>query len=99
MKELVKEGQIGKLKYVYSNRLNLGKIRPNENVLWSFTPHDISLILEFVDSEIKDISIQSKKVLNNKIEDTTLTLINFENGVKGHIFYPGYIHSKNSASH
>ena len=86
MKELVKEGQIGKLKYVYSNRLNLGKIRPNENVLWSFAPHDISLILEFVNSQIKDISIQSKKVLNNKIEDTTLTLINFENGVKGHIF-------------
>ena len=86
MKELVKDGQIGKLKYVYSNRLNLGKIRPNENVLWSFAPHDISLILEFVNSQIKDISIQSKKVLNNKIEDTTLTLINFENGVKGHIF-------------
>ena len=62
------------------------KIRPNENVLWSFAPHDISLILEFIKSDIKKIDVQSNKVLNTKIEDTTLTLITFANKIKAHIF-------------
>ena len=44
MKEIIKDGKIGKIKWIYSNRLNLGKIRPYENALWSFAPHDISLI-------------------------------------------------------
>ena len=47
MQELINQGAIGKLKWIYSNRLNMGKIRPNENVLWSFAPHDLSLILKF----------------------------------------------------
>ena len=45
LKELVDKGEIGKLQYIYSNRLNLGKFRTEENILWSFAPHDISVIL------------------------------------------------------
>ncbi len=86
MKELIKDGEIGDIKWIYSNRLNLGKIRPYENVLWSFAPHDISLILEFINDEIKSIDVQATKILNNNIEDTTLTLLNFKNNVKTHIF-------------
>ena len=86
MKELLENKSIGELKYAYSNRLNLGKIRPNENVLWSFAPHDISLVLDFINSDVKRISVQSNKVLNKNIEDTTLTLINFKNNIKAHIF-------------
>ncbi len=86
MKNLIENGTIGDLKYAYSNRLNLGKIRPNENVLWSFAPHDISLILDFIKSDIKKIDVQSNKVFNNKIEDTTLTLIKFSNNINAHIF-------------
>ena len=86
MKTLIENNSIGELKYVYSNRLNLGKIRPNENVLWSFAPHDISLILDFIKSDIKKIHVQSNKVLNKNIEDTTLTLIRFSNNIKAHIF-------------
>jgi len=86
MKELINSGEIGDIKWIYSNRLNLGKIRPYENVLWSFAPHDISLILEFVNKEILSIDVQATKILNDHIEDTTLTLINFKNNIQAHIF-------------
>ena len=86
MKEIIKDGKIGKIKWIYSNRLNLGKIRPYENVLWSFAPHDISLILDFVNSEIINLEIQATKILNNKIEDTTLSLMTFKNNTKAHVF-------------
>ena len=45
LKELVENGDLGRIEYIYSNRLNLGKIRREENILWSFAPHDISVIL------------------------------------------------------
>jgi UDP-2-acetamido-3-amino-2,3-dideoxy-glucuronate N-acetyltransferase len=51
MKKIIAEGTIGKLQYIYSNRLNLGKIRTEENILWSFAPHDISLILGLTGEE------------------------------------------------
>ena len=86
MDELIERGEIGKLKWIYSNRLNMGKIRPNENVLWSFAPHDLSLILKFIKSEITNLSVQASKILNNKIEDTTLSLLDFKNGQKAHVF-------------
>ena len=86
MHQLIEKGEIGKLKWIYSNRLNMGKIRPNENVLWSFAPHDLSLILKFIKSEISNLSVQASKILNNKIEDTTLSLLDFKNGQKAHVF-------------
>src|SRR5262249_61476010 len=45
LKSLVEAGELGRIQYIYSNRLNLGKIRREENILWSFAPHDISVIL------------------------------------------------------
>ncbi len=86
MKELINSGEIGNIKWVYSNRLNMGKIRPYENVLWSFAPHDISLMLDFVDSEITKTEVQGMKIINPKIEDTSLSLFEFKNRVKSHIF-------------
>lgn len=50
LQELVRSGRLGRLQYLYSNRLNLGKIRREENVVWSFAPHDISMILALVAS-------------------------------------------------
>lgn len=86
MKELINSGEIGKIKWVYSNRLNMGKIRPYENVLWSFAPHDISLMLDFVNSKIIKTEVQGMKIINSKIEDTSLSLFEFQNKVKSHIF-------------
>ena len=86
MKKLINEGFIGEIKWIYSNRLNMGKIRTEENVMWSFAPHDISLLISLVKSPIKNLSVQGTNLFNQNVEDATLSLFEFENGVKSHIF-------------
>ena len=82
MKKLINEGFIGEIKWIYSNRLNMGKIRTEENVMWSFAPHDISLLISLVKSPIKNLSVQGTNLFNQNVEDATLSLFEFENGVK-----------------
>ena len=91
LKEIVQENRLGKLNYIYSNRLNLGKLRREENILWSFAPHDISMILSLVNSDIKSVDAVGTKILNHKIYDITTTYINFSNEVKAHI-YVSWLH-------
>ena len=86
MQEMVDNKELGSIKWVYSNRLNMGKIRSEENVLWSFAPHDISLMLSIVNSNINKLNVQGAYLVNKEIEDASLTSLEFENGVKGHIF-------------
>lgn len=87
LKELIDEGFLGKIRYIYSNRLNIGKLRTEENVLWSFAPHDISLILMLLDAE-EPLRVEASggAYLNSDVFDTTLTSMEFRNGVKSHIF-------------
>lgn len=56
LKELISTGQLGKVQYIYSNRLNIGKLRTEENILWSFAPHDISVILMLLEDEPVKVS-------------------------------------------
>lgn len=86
LRELVSSGELGKLQYIYSNRLNIGKLRTEENILWSFAPHDISVILMLVGEELKSVSAFGEEYLSKGIYDTTVTTLDFRNGVKGHIF-------------
>jgi len=86
LKELISTGQLGKIQYIYSNRLNIGKLRTEENILWSFAPHDISVILMLLGEEPQNVSAFGGDYLNKGICDTTLTTLDFKNGVKGHIF-------------
>ena len=86
IKNIINKGILGNTKYIYSNRLNMGKIRTKENVLWSFAPHDISLILEIVNSDVTSINIQGSNIINKNVEDATLTNFTFKNGVNAHIF-------------
>ncbi len=86
LKELISSGKLGKIQYIYSNRLNIGKLRTEENILWSFAPHDISVILMLLDEEPTKVSAHGEDFLNKGIYDTTLTSLDFRNGVKGHIF-------------
>jgi len=86
LKELVDSGELGRIQYVYSNRLNLGKLRREENVLWSFAPHDISVIIGLLGEEPQIIQAQGGNYLHQNIADTTVTLFNFASGVKAHIF-------------
>lgn len=86
LKELIAVGELGKLQYVYSNRLNFGKIRREENILWSFAPHDISVILSLLGEMPNAISATGSKHLSPHIEDTTVSHLSFPSGVKAHIF-------------
>ncbi len=86
LKELVTQGELGKIQYIYSNRLNIGRLRTEENILWSFAPHDISAILMLLGEEPVRISAFGGDYLNRGIFDTTLTTLEFRNGTKGHIF-------------
>ena len=86
VKQMLQEGELGKLQYIYSNRLNLGKIRSEENILWSFAPHDISVILSLVGEEPIDVTATGTNILHPKIADTTITNMKFPSGVGAHIF-------------
>ena len=86
LKKLVEDGELGRIEYIYSNRLNLGKIRREENILWSFAPHDISVILGLVGEMPDAISAQGGNYLHDQIADVTVSLLSFPSGVKAHIF-------------
>jgi UDP-2-acetamido-3-amino-2,3-dideoxy-glucuronate N-acetyltransferase len=86
LKELISSGELGRVEYIYSNRLNIGKLRTEENILWSFAPHDISVILMLLEEEPVRVSAFGGDYLNRGVYDTTLTTLEFRNGVKGHIF-------------
>lgn len=86
LKELIDSGELGKIQYLYSNRLNIGKIRTEENILWSFAPHDISVILMLLGEMPESIYATGGEYLQQQIPDTTLTTLDFPSGVKAHIF-------------
>ena len=86
LKELIDQGELGRICYIYSNRLNLGKLRREENVLWSFAPHDISVILGLTGERPESIRAQGGNFLHQQIADTTVTLLNFSSGIRAHIF-------------
>ncbi len=86
VKSLLKEGELGRLEYVYSNRLNFGKIRQEENVFWSFAPHDISMILALTGELPETVRTEASHYLSKHVADTTLTHMHFPSGVNAHIF-------------
>ena len=83
--ELVRTGELGKLFYITSNRLNLGKIRQEENSLWSFAPHDISVILGLAGQLPETVSCHGASYLTAGVADTTLTQMQFKSGLRAHI--------------
>ncbi|NVM21531.1 MAG: Gfo/Idh/MocA family oxidoreductase [Desulfobacterales bacterium] len=86
LKELIDSGDLGKIQYLYSNRLNIGKIRAEENILWSFAPHDISIILMLLGEMPESVYSIGGSYLQHHIPDTTLTTLDFASGAKAHIF-------------
>src|SRR5438876_224582 len=86
LQKLIQDGTLGKINYLYSNRLNIGKIRTEENILWSFAPHDISVMLSLLNEMPNRISCQGGGFLNNDVADVTLSHFDFPSGVQAHIF-------------
>jgi len=87
LRELVSSGELGKLFYVTSNRLNLGKIRREENALWSFAPHDISVILSLTGGQApEEVICTGESYLTRGVHDTSLTNLRFAGGTRAHIY-------------
>jgi len=85
--QLLARGELGKLQYITSNRLNLGKIRHEENALWSFAPHDISVILSLAGSQLPEtVRCMGGDYLNHEVADTTLTFLRFAGGIRAHVY-------------
>ena len=83
---MVEADELGKLQYLYSNRLNLGRFRREENIWWSFAPHDISMILALAGEEPETVHATGSSYLNEDIADVTTTNLHFGNGINAHIF-------------
>jgi predicted dehydrogenase/acetyltransferase-like isoleucine patch superfamily enzyme len=86
LKSLVAEGKCGRLQYVYSTRLNLGRIRREEDVFWSFAPHDISMIIALAGEVPDEVEAIAHCYLHRNISDVTTTHLRFASGVNAHIF-------------
>ena len=86
LKKLADTGCLGRINYIYSHRLNLGKIRREENALWSFAPHDISMILSLTGEEPESVQATGGNYLHRKVADVTTTHLDFPSGIKGHVF-------------
>lgn len=85
LREMVAAGELGRLIHVYSNRLSLGKFRAEENVLWSFAPHDISMILGLVGEEPDAISAQGNVAFTPGVADLASVQMRFPGGARAHV--------------
>ncbi len=86
LKALIRDGELGRVRYLYSSRLNLGRVRREENILWSFAPHDISLILALVGDLPFEVTAIGGSYVRPNHADVTVTHLLFDNGVRAHIF-------------
>src|SRR5262245_461951 len=85
LQRLIRDGALGRIHYVYSNRLNIGKIRTEENILWSFAPHDISVMLALLEETPSRVFCQGGAYVNRETVDVTLSHFEFPSGVQAHI--------------
>jgi len=85
MKQLVDAGELGRVFYVYANRLNLGKVRKDENALWSLGPHDISVINYLTGEEPQEVSARGECYLQDDVEDVVFGYIRYPSGMVGHL--------------
>jgi UDP-2-acetamido-3-amino-2,3-dideoxy-glucuronate N-acetyltransferase len=87
LRAMLSQGDLGRLCYLCSNRLNLGKIRREENALWSFAPHDISVILALANHQCPEqVRCVGGTFLTSGVADTTMTTLRFAGGVRAHIY-------------
>ena len=86
LRQIIQKGELGRILYCYSNRLNMGLIRTEENILWSFAPHDISVMLHLLGEEPVSAEAEGQSYLTPGVVDVTLSRLRFSSGVTGHIF-------------
>jgi predicted dehydrogenase len=85
LRAMIQNGELGEVYYIYSQRVNLGQVRRDENALWSFGPHDLSLIFYLLGQEPTDVAARGQVYLQEGIEDVVFVSLNFANRVSAHI--------------
>ena len=85
LRELVQTGELGKVFYLYGLRVNLGQVRKDENALWSFGPHDVSVALYLLGEEPVRVAAHGKSYLQPAIEDVVFLTMEFASGVLAHV--------------
>ena len=86
LREFIAEGKLGKVNYIYSNRLNFGRVRTEENALWSFAPHDIAVILRLVGELPLEVTCAGGSYLTPNLADVTVSCLHFRTGLRAHVF-------------
>jgi predicted dehydrogenase len=85
LKEISDSGQLGEIHYLYSNRLNLGKLRADENALWSLGAHDVSVVLRLVGEEPVEMHAFGESYMRSGVEDVVFCYLRFPSGVAAHL--------------
>ncbi|HWP36081.1 MAG TPA: Gfo/Idh/MocA family oxidoreductase [Gemmatimonadales bacterium] len=85
LRAMLRQGELGTLFYLYSQRVNLGQVRPDENALWSFGPHDVSVAMYLLGQQPVRVSAQGMSYLQPGIEDVVFLTMEFETGVMAHV--------------
>ena len=85
LKDLVRRGELGDLYYIYSQRVNLGKVRRDENALWSFAPHDLSVILHLLEVEPLDVAARGSAFVQGGVEDVVFLHLRFPGSRMAHV--------------
>jgi len=85
IKELLEENEIGQVFYIYSNRVNLGRVQSDINALWSIAPHDVSILLFLLGQMPISVSAQGATYLKSGVEDVVFVTLRFPNGIVGHV--------------
>jgi predicted dehydrogenase len=85
LRELVQNGELGKVFYLYGLRVNLGQVRKDENALWSFGPHDVSVALYLLGEQPVRVAAHGKSYLQPAIEDVVFLTMEFASGVLAHV--------------
>ncbi|MBA2506498.1 MAG: Gfo/Idh/MocA family oxidoreductase [Thermoleophilaceae bacterium] len=83
--ELASSGELGDIHYIYGNRLNLGKLRTNENALWSLGAHDISVVMSLAGEDPEDMRAVGESYMNPGVEDVVFAYLRFPSGLAAHL--------------
>ncbi len=85
LKQLATAGELGSLYYLYGNRLNLGKLRADENALWSLGAHDVSVVLHLIGEEPEECSAHGESYVRDGVEDVVFCYLRFPSGIVAHL--------------
>jgi predicted dehydrogenase len=85
LKQLIDDGDLGRVLYIYGNRLNLGKLRADENALWSLGAHDVSVLMRLAGEEPYEVEARGESYMREGVEDVVFCFLRFPSGLAAHL--------------